>query len=507
VRRHGEEREVPVEELERGDRVLVRPGERISVDGTVVEGRSAVDQAPITGESMPVDKEPGAQVFAGSLNGDGALAVEVTRLAQESTLARVIRMVEEAQTKKSPTQRFAERFERIFVPASLGLVALMVAVPPLARLLPFREAFLRAMTVLVAASPCALAIATPSAVLAGIARGGRSGVLIKGGAELEALGRVRAVALDKTGTLTTGNPEVTALLPWGKHEEQELLAVCAAAEELSAHPLAQAVVRYARSRGLALPAAQGLHSVTGRGVRAVVAGAAVEVGNLRLFDPPPDLARQVAALEQAGNSTMLVRRNADYLGGIALADRPRREARTMVRQMRDLGVSSVLLLTGDNRLVARAVAAEVGVTEVEAELLPEDKVEAVRRAAARWGAVAMVGDGVNDAPAMAAAAVGIAMGAGGTAAALESADVALMADEVARIPFALALGRRAGGIICQNLFLSLGVIAALVPLALLGLAGIALAIALHEGSTLLVVGNALRLLGFSAHRPPPGRRS
>lgn len=528
VRRDGRETELAVEEVLRGDVVIVRPGERIPVDGRVVQGKSTVDQSPITGESVPVDKEEGSEVFAGTTNGEGALEIEATRLAQDTTLARVLKMVEEAQTQKSPTQRFAERFDRVFVPAVLASVVLVIVAPPLARWLSFGQAFLRGMTILVAASPCALVIATPSAVLSAVAQAARNGVLIKGGAHLESLGGVRAIAFDKTGTITRGRPEVVNVLPVSGISANQVLAVAAAVETRSSHPLGQAVVREAERRGLSLRRAGDLGSITGRGVHSSLDGRSVLIGNLRLFDDeqmavPNDLRRQARQLEAQGKTTMIVygametavatarsherdktpwegaRQEADFLGLIALGDTPRAEAQRALNHLNQLGVRKTVMLTGDNERVAAAIARGVGLTDFKANLLPEKKVEAVETLLAEYGQVAMVGDGVNDAPALARATVGIAMGGAGTHTALETADVALMADDLSKLPFAVALSRQAKRVIRQNLVVSLGAVAFLIPAALFGLVGITVAVILHEGSTLAVVANALRLLRFQ-HR-------
>ncbi|RMF84989.1 MAG: cadmium-translocating P-type ATPase [Nitrospinota bacterium] len=507
VRRDGQEQELPVTELQRGDVVIVRPGERIPIDGTVVEGRSAVDESPITGESLPVEKTIDDPVFAGTLNGDGSLEIVVTKLARDTTLARIVQMVEEAQTQKSPTQRFTERFERIFVPVVLGGVLAVAVSPPLIGWLPWSEAFLRAMTILVAASPCALAIAIPSTVLAGIAQAARNGVLIKGGVYLENLGRLKAMAFDKTGTITRGQPEVTDIIPAHENGERELLSLAATVESRSTHPLAQAVVRKAQEQGIALSEAVGeLYSFTGRGVQAELNGQVVRVGNITLFTEqqeaiPEHMTSTVHRLEAEGKTTMLVQMDQRFYGVIAVADQPRPEARATLAQLRTLGIPNLIMLTGDNERVAAAIAHAVGLTTYRANLLPQEKVAAIKTLLDTYGEVAMVGDGVNDAPALTQATVGIAMGARGTDVALETADVALMADDLSKLPFAVALSRQARHIIWQNLFLSLGVIAALVPTALLGMAGIGVAIAFHEGSTLLVVANALRLLRFHGKKP------
>jgi len=497
VQRDGAEAEVRVEALLRGDRVVVKPGQRIPADGQVASGNSAVDESPVTGESMPEDKHPGDKVFAGTVNGEGALVVEVTRLARESTLARMVTMVAEAQTQKSPTQRFTDRFERIFVPLVLAGAALLIVLPPLFGF-PFAESFYRAMAVLVAASPCALAIATPSAVLSGIARAAAGGVLIKGGAHLENLGVLTAVAFDKTGTLTIGKPKVTDVVAVSGSAD-ELLKIAAAVESRSAHPLAQAVVTEAKRRGLSWGEAGEVEAVTGKGLRAEFDGKKVIVGNAGLFDGEPIpgvILQHVERLGTKGKTIMLIQSDGQFLGIVALADTPRPGVREVLARLHRIGVRKTIMLTGDNESVGRAIADAVGLDEVHAGLLPEDKVTAMEELGQRYGRVAMVGDGVNDAPAMARATVGIAMGGAGIDVALETADVALMADDLSRLPFAVALSRASRRIIRQNLFVSLGVVALLIPATLFGWAGIGLAVLIHEGSTIVVVINALRLLAY-----------
>ena len=485
--------------------MVVKPAERIAVDGTIHEGQSAVNQAPITGESIPVDKTSGDAVFAGTVNGEGALVIEVTVAVGDRTLDRVITLVSEAQTQKAPTQQFTERFARVFVPLVLIGDVLLIVVPPALGLLSWGEAFARAMAVLVAASPCALALGTPAAVLAGIAQAARNGVLIKGGAHLESLGSIRALALDKTGTLTQGEPEVTDVVPAAGVDENSLLSNAAAVEQRSQHPLAKAVIRAAEARGIPLREVGELTAITARGVRAPVEGAVVEVGSALLFEDagvsvPAAVRETVARLEAAGRSTMIVRRvghEPDFLGVLGVADLPRRNARDTLTALRNAGIREIVMLTGDNEGVGRAVGAVVGVDRVLAGLLPEDKVTAIQKLAAD-GPVAMVGDGVKDAPALAHATVGIAMGGAGTAAALETADVALMADDLSRLPFAVGLSRAARRVIRQNLWISLGVIGALVVVTVGGFAGIGPTVIVHEGSTLVVIANALRLLRYRA---------
>ena len=534
IRRDGETREIAVAELLVGDLVIVKPNERISADGFVVLGTSSVNQAPITGESIPVDKWPVAdpvvmaaqpdnipaahKVFAGSINESGALEIQVTQLAADSTLARVVKMVNEASSQKSPTQRFADSFERYFVPLVLAFVTLLL----FAKLVidePFSNSFYRAMAVLIGASPCALAISTPSAVLSGIARGARGGVLIKGGDPLENLGRLTAMAFDKTGTLTVGDPRVTDVIAVGLATEEQLLRTVVAVESLSDHPLAAAVVRDGSKRlrdsmnslnftaetvNLDLSPARDLRSITGRGVQATIADEPVEVGKQELFNEldgaklPDDLLAAVERLKTTGRTLMLVRRKHIFLGVIGLMDTPRESAPAMIRHLKTLGIQRMMMISGDNQQVVDAVAREIGIAEAWGDLMPEDKVALIKKMRDA-GAVAMVGDGVNDAPALASATVGIAMGAAGSAVALETADVALMSDDLDQLSFAIGLSRQTSRIIRQNLWISLGMVAILVPASLLGLK-IGWAVVFHEGSTIAVVFNALRLLVYRDRR-------
>jgi Zn2+/Cd2+-exporting ATPase len=499
VLRDGTETDVPVEAVQINEIVVVRPGERIPVDGAIRSGQSAVNQAPVTGESVPVEKNVGDQVFAGTVNGDGALEITTTRAAGDRTLDRVIKLVEEAQTQKAPAQLFTERFERIFVPLVLIADLLLIVVPPTLGWWSWSTSFYRGMALLVGASPCALAIGTPSAMLCAIAQAARNGVLIKGGVHMQNLGRVRALALDKTGTLTVGKPEVTDLVPEDQVSDSELLSVAAAVEQRSQHPLALAVVRRAAEAKLSLPVAGELQALTARGVRAHVDGQTAEVGSLRLWEQdgvevPPSIVASVEELKSAGRSVMAVRHGSRWLGAIGIADRPRQGVRGTLNRIRALGVKPLIMLTGDNAGVGAVIGKEVGVDEVRADLLPEDKVKIVRELLDRHGAVGMVGDGVNDAPALAGATVGIAMGGAGTAVALETADVALMGDDLGKLAFAIQLSRRTGSVIKQNIAVSMAAIAILMVATVSGLVGIGLAVVLHEGSTFVVILNALRLL-------------
>jgi len=502
VKRGDEIVELPVEQLLVSDVVVVRPGDRIPVDGSIALGRSSIDQSAITGESVPVEKGAGEEVFAGTINQENALDVTVTKLAQDNTLSRIMQMVAEAQEQQSPTQQLTQRFTARFVPAVLIVVLLVMVIPPLAGWMPFQESFYRAMLLLVAASPCALAIGTPASVLAGIAQAARNGVLIKGGVHLENLGALNVLAVDKTGTLTEGRFEVTDTVALNGSGPDEVLSIAGAVEQQSNHPLALAVVRAAQEKGLDLPAAGGLENVVGRGVKSEVDGRPVLIGSLNLFRETDghaldeEVIRTVDRLENEGKTTMAISHGGQFLGVLALADRPRPGVKETLKKLRDLGIQKVIMLTGDNEAVAKQIAEEVGVTDVKAGLLPENKLETIQALQREYGQVAMVGDGVNDAPALATATVGIAMGAAGTAVALETADVALMADDLGKLPFAVGLSRASRAIIRQNLAIALGVIALLLLTSVLGLVQLSGTIILHEGSTIIVVLNALRLLRY-----------
>jgi Cd2+/Zn2+-exporting ATPase len=519
-KKDGTTEEVPVEELQVGDVIVIKPNSKISADGVIINGESSVNQAPITGESVPVDKmeydDPDSidedadsiddkhRVFAGTINGNGSLEVKVTKLSKDSTLSRLIKLVNEAEAQKSPTQQFTDKFEKYFVPAVLVLVVIL----NFAFLVideSFSASFYRAMATLVAASPCALAISTPSAVLSGVGRAARGGVLIKGGKPLENLGILKALAFDKTGTLTEGKPRLTDVIAFEDVDDQELLRTAIAVEDLSDHPLAAAVVRDGKEKldEVDLPEAEDLESITGRGVKATLNGSTVYIGNAELFEEADgiklsdDLKQKVEDLEGEGKTTMIVRSGDRYLGMLGLMDTPREDAKEVIQKLRDMGLTHLIMLTGDNQRVADAVAKEIGIDDPKGNLLPEDKVEAVKKLREEEGDVAMVGDGVNDAPAMANSTVGIAMGAAGSDVALETADVALMADKISVLPFAIGLSRKTKSIIKQNLWISLGMVALLVPATIFGLS-MGWAVIGHEGSTVVVVFNALRLLAYKS---------
>ncbi len=513
------EQTLPVESLAIGDRIIVKPGQRIPMDGRVLSGQSAVNQAPITGESVPVEKAPDTDVFAGTINGDGALEIEVTHLAADNTLARLIYLVEEAQAQKTPAQRFVDKFARIYTPLVVIGAALVAFLPPLLFGQPFldipgeRGWLYRALTMLVIACPCALVIATPVTVVSAISTAARRGVLIKGGAFLEALGRVTVVAFDKTGTLTEGQPqlvniacvdncctEARTLDPLAACDHcDEMLAIAAAVERQSTHPLAQAITSAAEARALPQLAVKSVVNLPGRGVQGQVGDRLITIGSHGLLhsDAPEmaDFHARISHAEANGQTTMLIRDNSALLGYLAVSDPPRPTSRSTITALKEVGVKRTIMLTGDNAVVAGAIGQSIKIDDVRAGLLPEDKVIAVRELVDRYGdTVAMVGDGVNDAPALAAASVGIAMGAGGTAQALETADVALMADDLTQLPVAIRLGRRAIRNIQFNIWFALIIKAIFLVTAILGVATLWMAVFADMGASLIVTLNGMRLL-------------
>ncbi|HAW94810.1 MAG TPA: hypothetical protein DCX60_00920, partial [Phycisphaerales bacterium] len=495
---------VPVESLEIGDRIRIRSNARISADGTIVEGSSTIDQSSVTGESIPVERGAGDKVFAGSLNGDQVLVVRVDKLAGDTTMARMITLVEEARANKGTSQRFTERFTRIYVPIILVGTILLILLPPLLDALTWSESFIRAMTVLVGASPCALAISTPSAVLSGIAQAARNGVLIKGGRQLEALGRVQAIGMDKTGTLTLGRPELEEMALVSASSEEEALKLAGALEFQSTHPLAKAITRTLQARNITAPAAEEVTSEAGIGVVGMIDGRQYRIGSEKILAeaglPEGETTRRIVERFQSeGRTTMILASDDSVLAVFGLADQPRTNAAETIGRLKRIGLRKIVMLTGDNRRVGEIVGTRLGVDAIHAELMPEEKIEVIKGLARGNKSVAMIGDGVNDAPALAAASVSIAMGAGGTDVALETADIALMADDLSKIPFTIGLSRKVKSIIEQNFLISMGVIAALVPFAALGVTPMWVAVIFHEGSTLVVVCNALRLLAYKGH--------
>jgi Cd2+/Zn2+-exporting ATPase len=540
VRREGAVIEMCVEALAIGDVVVVKPGERMPVDGTVIQGTTTVDQSPITGESIPVYKGVGDTVFSGTINGSGALELEVTKLASDSTISKIIGLVQEAQNNAAPTQRLIDRFSQPYTLAVIGVTLLAIAVPVIFAAEPFSSTIYRAMTLLVVASPCALIISTPASILSAIAAAAREGILFKGGAYLEKAANLDMLAFDKTGTLTYGKPELTDVVPLNGYSEEDLIACAAGAESLSEHPIAQTIVERAQEMNLAYDSPEDFRGIAGHGVQAIYGNGAgkemVYIGNDKLFmseamDLSPSIRELGKRLQEEGKTAILVVRRSialeekvaeivageaaspsgpqsaaasgrdwEAVGFLAVADTVRSNASETIATLKQLGITRVAMVTGDNQDVAAAVGDQVGLEEVYAELLPEEKVRIVGELV-EAGSVAMIGDGVNDAPAMAASDLGIAMGGAGTDVALETADVVLMSDDLSKLPFMLRLSRRAGEIVRQNLYFSVGIILTLVVLTVIvpflvpdfrlplpvGVLG-------HEGSTLIVVINGLRML-------------
>ena len=540
VRREGAVIEMGVEALAIGDVVVVKPGERMPVDGNVIQGTTTVDQSPITGESIPVYKGVGDTVFSGTINGSGALELEVTKLASDSTISKIIGLVQEAQNNAAPTQRLIDRFSQPYTLAVIGVTLLAIAVPVIFAAEPFSRTIYRAMTLLVVASPCALIISTPASILSAIAAAAREGILFKGGAYLEKAANLDMLAFDKTGTLTYGKPELTDVVPLNGYSEEDLIAYAAGAESLSEHPIAQTIVERAQEMNLAYDSPEDFRGIAGHGVQAIYGNGAskemVYIGNDKLFmseamDLSPSIRELGKRLQEEGKTAILVVRRSialeekvaeivageaaspsgphsavasgrdwEAVGFLAVADTVRSNASETIATLKQLGITRVAMVTGDNQDVAAAVGDQVGLEEVYAELLPEEKVRIVGELV-EAGSVAMIGDGVNDAPAMAASDLGIAMGGAGTDVALETADVVLMSDDLSKLPFMLRLSRRAGEIVRQNLYFSVGIILTLVVLTVIvpflvpdfrlplpvGVLG-------HEGSTLIVVINGLRML-------------
>ncbi len=528
VRRDGAVVETPIEDLVTGDVVLVRPGERFPVDGVVVKGASAVDQSPITGESVPVYKAEGDEVYAGTINGQGALEVRVTKLASESTLSKIIQLVQEAQEDAAPTQRLIDRFSQPYTLAVIAATLLALAIPWLFGNEPFDVTLYRAMTLLVVASPCALIISTPASILSAIAAAARNGVLFKGGAYLEKAAAVDILAFDKTGTLTYGRPRLTDVRPLGHYSREDVVRIAAGAESLSEHPIGLAIRAAAQEMNLPVEEPAEFYAIAGHGIQAIYDRGdhreIIYIGNDKLFmseqmDLSPAIRMIGEALQKQGKTAMLVVRRStvedtlgderdwEVVGYLAVADTLRENAQATIQALRQVGVNRMVMLTGDNRDVAQAIARQAGLEDADvfAELLPEEKVEIVRKLVEEGNDVAMVGDGVNDAPALATASVGIAMGAAGTDVALETADIVLMSDDLSKLPFLIAMSRRAEQIVRQNIIFSVGVIVVLILLTLVAPAvvpGFRLPLPLgvvgHEGSTLIVVSNGLRMLAFRA---------
>jgi Zn2+/Cd2+-exporting ATPase len=503
-RTDAEPEEVPVGEIAPDETILIRSGQRVPLDGEVLTGTSAINQAPITGESVPVDKKPGDAVFAGTINGEGSLEIRVTKAAANSTLARIIKLVEEAEEQKAPTQRFVDRFARRYTPAVFVLALLVAVFPPLLGLGAWGEWAYRSLVLLVIACPCALVIATPVSIVSGLTALARQGVLIKGGAFLEAVGKLKALAVDKTGTITQGRPVVTEIIPWAGADENTVLSLAASIDVHSTHPLAEAVVSAAKERGVAYPESVNYQSKTGRGALAEIDGHLHFIGNHRMAHElgvcSPEVEARLATIEARGHSLAVLGHapHADcpgkIIGILALGDTLRPEVPEALQMLHAAGLSKVVMLSGDNQRTASAIAKQAGIDEAKGDLMPEQKVEHVKELVKTYTHVGMIGDGVNDAPALAVATVGIAMGAVGSDTAIETADMALMNDDLRKLAAAIRTSRRTVGIIQFNVAFAIAIKVLFLILAFTGHTSLWLAILADTGATLLVIANALRLL-------------
>lgn len=492
------QQEVPAESVSVGTVILVRPGERIPLDGRVTAGQSHVNQSPITGESVPVSKSTDEEVFAGTINGDGALEIRTTKVAGETTLANIIRMVGEAQSRRAPSEQWVDKFARYYTPLVMLLAALVLIVPPLAFGAAWQVWFYNALVLLVIACPCALVISTPVSIVAALAAAARQGVLVKGGIFIEVPASISAFAFDKTGTLTIGRPSVVEVVPLNGHSAEELMLRAAAMEQHSDHPLAEAIVRHAAKQGIKPSPAESFQILPGKGASALFDGRPFWLGSHRYLEErgqeTPEVHAQIEQMSSAGRTVVVIGNDEHVCGFITLADEVRPKCREILERLRGQGIQHLIMLTGDNEATAREIARRTGIDEFRAELLPEDKVAAIEALVAKYGTVAMVGDGVNDAPALGRATMGIAMGAAGSDAALETADVALMSDDLEQIPWLVTHSRRAMAIIRQNIWFSLGIKALFVVLTLVGWSSLWAAIAADMGASLIVVFNGLRLL-------------
>ncbi|MGI6296190.1 MAG: heavy metal translocating P-type ATPase [Armatimonadota bacterium] len=501
VRRNGSFVSVDVHDIEVGETVLVKPGDKIPVDGTIVEGESTVDQSPITGESAPVAKGPGDVVYAGTINGRGSFEARSTSPAEDNTLSRIINMVEQAQSQRAPAQRFSETFGRYYTPSVIGLAVVVAIVGPLFMEGGYKDWFSRALTLLVVSCPCALVISTPVAIVAAIGNAAKSGVLIRGGAHLEMLGNVTIAAFDKTGTLTQGKLSLCGVIPFNSNSADDVLAIAAAIESRSEHPLADAIIEAARNANLPERKVQFFEAFPGKGARAVVEGEAFYIGSTRFMrelgiDVPGTTA--MAEMQVRGCSVVYLADDKTLRGAIGASDTLKPNSADAISKLKQVGIRKTVMLTGDTAQSGRAIAGQLGIDEEHAELLPEDKLRMIRELGMGKERVAMVGDGINDSPALAAADVGIAMGGAGTPAAIEAADVALMADDIAMLPYAISLSKRARSVIIQNITLSLLVVVLLVFGALTNKISLAIGVLGHEGSALLVIANSMRLLKRNA---------
>lgn len=490
--------EVPVEDIQIGDVMLIKPGQKIAMDGEVIQGESSINQAAITGESIPVHKTTGAEVFAGTMNEDGSLEVRVTKRVEDTTLAKIIHLVEEAQAEKAPSQKFVDRFAKYYTPIIMILALLIAIVPPLLFGASWSTWIYSGLAVLVVGCPCALVISTPVAIVTAIGNAARHGVLIKGGIHLEEAGRLKAIAFDKTGTLTEGRPKVTDIISLANKDKNEILGITAAIETFSEHPLATAIIHKGKEVGVQRYEADQFQALTGKGVKARIGDTIYYVGSptmfREMFSIPTEVEQQIRTLQTDGKTVMLLGTEHEIMGIIAVADQVRRSSLSVIQRLKNLGMEKIVMLTGDNQTTATAIGNKLGLTDAKAELMPEDKLRTIQDIQAKYGKVAMVGDGVNDAPALATSTVGIAMGGAGTDTALETADIALMADDLDQLPYTVSLSRKALNIIKQNIAFSLAVKLIALLLVIPGWLTLWIAIFADVGATLIVVLNSMRLM-------------
>ncbi|WP_157404589.1 heavy metal translocating P-type ATPase [Alkalihalobacillus shacheensis] len=502
IKRNGQEMTVRVDDIEIGDIMIVKPGQKLAMDGVVVNGNSSINQAAITGESIPVEKHVDDEVFAGTLNEEGLLEVRVTKHVEDTTISKVIQLVEDAQAERAPSQAFVDRFAKYYTPAIIVVAALVAVLPPLLAGASWETWIYQGLAVLVVGCPCALVISTPVSIITAIGNAAKNGVLIKGGVYLEEAGTLKAIAFDKTGTLTKGVPVVTDFSVLNDTDEQGLLSIVTALESRSQHPLASAIVQKAEQEKAPYKAIEvtDFSSITGKGIKGVINDTTYYIGSPKLFEEwlagglPVEASGKVQTLQQQGKTAMMVGTNQAVLAVIAVADEVRSSSKEVISKLHDMGIENTIMLTGDNKETARAIGDQIGVTKVQAELMPEDKLTSIKEAREKFGKVAMIGDGVNDAPALAASTVGIAMGGAGTDTALETADVALMGDDLKKLPYTVKLSRRALTIIKQNISFSLGIKIAALLLVVPGWLTLWIAILADVGATLLVTANGLRLL-------------
>lgn len=500
IRRGNQEMELDVEDIELGDILIIKPGQKLAMDGEVIKGQSSINQAAITGESIPVLKTVGDEVFAGTLNEEGSLEIKVTKRVEDTTISKIIHLVEEAQAERAPSQAFVDKFAKYYTPVIVMIALLIAVVPPLFMGGDWSEWIYRGLAVLVVGCPCALVISTPVAIVTAIGNAAKKGVLIKGGIHLEEAGRLKVIAFDKTGTLTKGTPEVTDIKGLKGNDANELLGISMAIEKFSQHPLASAIMRKAEEKGISLNdyKAEDFQSITGKGAKALVNNTSYYIGSPKLFEEmttlPNSVNEEIKTLQIQGKTVMLVGTSEEIIGLIAVADQVRDSSSKVIRKLLDIGIQKTIMLTGDNQATGQAIAKQVGLSDVKADLLPQDKLETIKSLKEQYGKVAMVGDGVNDAPALATATVGIAMGGAGTDTAIETADIALMADDLNKLPYTIQLSRRALRIIKENITFALGLKILALILIIPGWLTLWMAIFADMGATLIVVLNSLRLL-------------